>query len=153
MDDAIPSAIGGSKDKVLDAAHSVRQKLGKDQPWNIRPSQEWKTKIVGKAQKTGTPGHAQTSYREAIKAAKDEDVEKVFLNRGLKKASGHPIARPNTRPDITVVDKGGKVHQIEVPSKTDRPELLDARMRGAAARLPKEMQGGTIRVDIKKAKE
>ena len=112
----------------------------KDQPWTVREGQEWKNKIYGKAQKTGTEGHSFRSYREAIKAAKKENVESVYLNQGLKKASGHPI-KPNNRPDVTVVTKDGKVHQIEVPSKTDDVKKLEKRMDDARAKLPEEMQG------------
>jgi hypothetical protein len=119
----------------------VSKKAAKEQPWTIRPGQEWKGKVVGKAQKTGTPGHAGQSYKEAIKEAKKPDVEKVFLNRGIKKASDHPIGKPNTRPDVTIKTKDGKIHQREVPSKTDKDYLLEKRMDDATSRLPKQMRG------------
>jgi hypothetical protein len=73
--------------------------------------------------------------------AHDPNVEKVFLNCGIKKASGHPIKGPNNRPDITYVTKDGKVHQIEVESLTDIGKDLNARMKLNNDLLPTHMQG------------
>jgi hypothetical protein len=129
--------------QVNQGASGSKGGLSKEQPWNVRKGQEWKEKIVGRAQKTGTEGHDIRSYREAIRAAKREDVDKVFLNRGIKKASDHPIGRPNTRPDVTIRTKDGKIHQVEVPSKTDYDPILRARMEDAKSRLPKNMRGET----------
>lgn len=122
-----------------------------DQPWKIREGQEYKEKIIGKAQKTG-PGHDTKSYREAIKAAKDKTSEKVYLNQGINKITGAKkgdkhYVKPNRRPDVAIKRKDGKIDQIEVPSKSDDPKLLRKRMEDTHSKLPKEMQGG--RRDIK----
>ncbi len=104
---------------------------------------EWKGKIIGKAQKTGTDGHRVRSYKEAIKAAKDPKVEKVFLDKGYNKAAGLKpgTIKPNRRPDATVVKKDGKVNSIEVQSKTDNPDVLLKRNQEAMDKLPAERQG------------
>jgi hypothetical protein len=49
--------------------------------------------------------------------------------------------KPNTRPDVTVVTKDGRIHQIEVPSKTDRLAVLQDRMEEARLRLPESARG------------
>jgi hypothetical protein len=124
--------------------------LGREHPWTIHhEDQLWKTKIVGLPQKTGSKEtltsvlnpHAKESARIAMEIAKRPDVDKVFLNRGIKKASGHPIQGSNRRPDVTYVTKDGKVHQIEVASASDKDWLLLQRMEDSASLLPKERQG------------
>jgi len=122
-----------------------------DGKWPQKEGKEWRDKIVGKAQKTGTDGHAFRSNREAVKAAKNEDVEKVYLNRGYKKATGHPID-PNRRPDVTVVKKSGKVDAIEVPSKTDKLKELKLRNEKAMKQLPPEKRGEVKIREIAKEK-
>jgi hypothetical protein len=112
----------------------------KEQPWTMREGQEWKAKVVGRAQKTGTPGHATRSYREAIAEAKLEDTEKVFLNRGYKKATGEPV-KPNRRPDVTVVKKDGTVNAVEVKSKTDKKTDLESRNIQAMGSIAAEKRG------------
>jgi hypothetical protein len=135
-----PKAANQTTHATANASKKPNNIHSKEQPWKIREGQEWKEKIVGGAQKTGTPGHNVRSYREAISSAKQDDVQKVLLNRGYKKATGEPVA-PNRRPDVTIVKKDGKVNSIEVPSKSDRyPELL-RRNEEAMNQLPKEMQG------------
>jgi hypothetical protein len=119
----------------------------KTQAWNIRPGKEWKAHVYGKAQKTGTSGHAEESYRKTIEAFRGKlpgvgEVERVHLNEGLGKVTGLPI-KPNTRPDVTIVTKDGRVHQIEVASKTDNRRDLKARIDAARKRLPEQMQGTT----------
>jgi hypothetical protein len=116
------------------------KKAMRDQPWNIRPGQEWKQKIIGKAQKTGTPGHAKESYKAAIREAKDPQMEKIYLNRGIRRvtkdASVEATFTRNRRPDVTAVKKDGKIQQVEVQSKTDDAADLTARMQQVQARLP-----------------
>jgi hypothetical protein len=114
--------------------------LSKDQPWTIRPGQEWKLKIFGKAQKTGTPGHATRSYREAIKEAKQVDTEKVYLNRGYRGITGEQVSI-NRRPDKTTVKMDGKVNVLEVKSKTDKDDLLLSRNQETMNQLPQHIQG------------
>ena len=67
------------------ALNNVNLKVKKgEQPWTIRPGQEWKEKIIGRAQKTGTTGHDVRSYRIAIREAKKAETDAVLLNRGMK---------------------------------------------------------------------
>lgn len=120
--------------------------------WNIRDGQEWKEKVIGHPQKTGTKGHAFRSAREAIKEAKKPDTEKVYLNKGINRASDNPI-KPNCRPDVTVVKKDGKVNQIEVPSKTDKIRNLQNRMDQTRNKLPEEKQGKIETKAITKAQQ
>ena len=120
-----------------------------EQPWTVRPGQEWKTKIIGRAQKTQTEGHDVASYRKAIKAAKKAETEAALLNRGVKRATGEPIS-PNTRPDVAVVKKDGKVYQVEVPSKSDQRRVLQKRMNDATKKFSLEKQGENKIIEIKK---
>jgi hypothetical protein len=135
------------KQKSLEAEDALIKSKNLEQPWTIREGQEWKTKVFGRGQKTQTEGHAFRSYREAIDAAKREDVEAVFLNRGIRKVTNHPIEKPNTRPDVTIRRTDGRVDQIEVPSKTDKDYLLMERMETTNNRLPEGMRG---EFDLKK---
>ncbi len=68
------------------------------------------------------------------------------MNRGVRKATGHPIAAPNTRPDVTIRRSDGVIDQIEVRSRTDHPKDLQARMDATKSRLPENMRGGKTRV-------
>jgi hypothetical protein len=133
------------------AAKKPVKAVKKEQPWVVREGQEWKEKIVGRAQKTGTPGHSVRSYREAIKASKKDDVEKVFLDRGYNRATGQKI-KSNRRPDVIIKTKDGKVHPREVPSKSDRVDILEKRNDEALKKLPKQMRGRYEQIDITKVK-
>jgi hypothetical protein len=73
-----------------------------------------------------TPGHWFAMKRKAVELAKLDDVEKVYLNKGL--SNEIPGARPNRRPDLMVKRKNGLIDQYEVPSKTDIPDKLLDRM-------------------------
>jgi RHS repeat-associated protein len=98
----------------------------------------YRSKIVGKAQETQTPGHRFRAYREALKAAKNPNVEAVYLNRGYNgalKLEPNTIS-PNVRPDVTIVFKDGRVGRVEVQSFSDtfedlmyRNEQLDFQIR------------------------
>jgi hypothetical protein len=122
-------------------------RISKEQPWTVRDGQEWKEKVVGRAQKTGTDGHSFRSYREAIKAAKQEDVDKVLLNRGVNRVLDEKI-RPNRRPDVTVVRKSGRIDQVEVPSRTDDVDLLRKRMNDTSNYFPRSRVGKNDIKDI-----
>lgn len=113
------------------------------QPWTIRSGQGWKTKIYGRAQKTGTDGHNVRSMREAIEAAKRDDVLEVWMNRGVNKITNSKpkTHSPNYRPDVMIKTRDGKLHPREVPSKSDVEEVLNQRMDDALRRLPKELRG------------
>lgn len=54
------------------------------------------------------------------------DYSKIYVNKGL--SNEIPGARPNRRADIMGVRKNGLIDQVEVPSKTDVPDLLIDRM-------------------------
>jgi hypothetical protein len=94
-----------------------------------KPSKDWKNKIEGKAQKTGTPGHQFRTYREAIGYAKDPKVEKVHLDHGYNRALGldPKTISPNRRPDVTAIYSNKNVARVEVVSKTDSPLKLHRR--------------------------
>jgi len=116
-----------------------------EQPWTVRPGQEYKKKIIGRAQKTGSKsnpdtGHAVKTYRHAIKEAKKPDTEAVLLNRGYNRVPGVKI-KSNRRPDAIVVKKDGKVNPHEVASRTDRRRDLRSRNKEAIDKLPKKMRG------------
>ena len=123
-----------------------------DQPWVIREGQEWKSKVYGKAQKTGTTGHRFRTYCEGIKLAKNEDIEVVSLDRGINRFldKGKKI-KPNRRPDIAYRRNDGKINQIEVPSKTDVPKNLIKRMKDTNRRLPEQVK--SERQDIKEIRK
>jgi RHS repeat-associated protein len=89
----------------------------------------WKKKIVmpNAPHTNGTPGHWFAIKRKAVELAKMDDVEKVFINKGLSNVV--PGAKPNRRPDIVVKRINGLIDQFEVPSKTDRINDLLIRMR------------------------
>ena len=139
-----PSQQQPSHDRLegLDLAkpHKPNTKHSKDHTWEVKPGKEYRAKIIGKAQKTGTPGHAERTYREAIRAAKRDDVEKVYLNRGYNKATGEKI-KSNRRPDVIVVSKNKKVDAIEVPSRTDKEDILLHRNEEAMNKLSKSKRG------------
>ena len=118
------------------------------------PKSEWKSKIEGKAQKTGTPGHQFKSYREAIKAAKDPNVAKVYLDRGYNKAANlNPgTIKPNRRPDVTIIRKDGRVDVIEVKSKSDQVRNLIERNNHAMKKLPESRQGNIKVVEPNKSR-
>ena len=126
-------------------------RISKEQPWTVRDGQEWKEKVVGRAQKTGTDGHSFRSYREAIKAAKQEDVDKVLLNRGVNRVLDEKI-RPNRRPDVTVVRKTGRIDQVEVPSRTDKPRDLKIRMEDTRSNLPHNTRGDILVTELTRGK-
>ena len=151
--DSQPTGFGDLS-KPISLEDMVLQMATKDPEWNIRPGQEWKAKIYGKGQRTGTSGHATESYKEAIRAAKREDVTAVFLDRGISNRvlgvkKGDPAyITPNRRPDITIVYKDGTIQQIEVGSKSDFRDALRARMRDTRSKLPKERRGDVDVNDI-----
>jgi transposase len=129
----------------------VRVKKG-EQPWVIRQGQEYKSKIIGRGQKTGTDGHSSASTRAAIKAAKRGDVEVVTLDRGVNRLlpEGSKV-KPNTRPDTAYRTTDRKIHQLETPSKTDDPQKLMQRMEGTKESFPQEMRGETMLNYIKES--
>jgi hypothetical protein len=104
----------------------------------------WKSKIIGKPQKTGTPGHVSTSMRVAVLCAQMPEVRLVFLDQWLKTITRGKVAKEveRRRPDVAVELKTGEIWQFEVRSKTDSTRELRARMIQNKEGMPLEMQGG-----------
>ena len=74
------------------------------------------TKIYGKGQRDGTPGHDTNSEKIANRLADTGLFKEVWLNRSYGKAGVGGSAR---RPDVLAIDKKGNVHAIELASKSD----------------------------------
>ncbi|MCO6528747.1 MAG: RHS domain-containing protein [Lactobacillus sp.] len=76
-----------------------------------------RTKIYGTGQVDGTPGHDQFSEVIANKLAMSGQFKEIYLNRSYNRALGG--SKSTRRPDIMAIDKNGKVHAIEIASKSD----------------------------------
>jgi RHS repeat-associated protein len=103
------------------------------------------TKIFGKGQKDGPPGHDQFSEVIANKLAMSGKFKEVYLNRSYSFANGKGIS--GRRPDIMAVDMNGKVHAIELASKTDMGRKLPSlrtRNQDAMKNLPSTDRGSVI---------
>ena len=74
----------------------------------------------------GTQGHWETILDEVDVMKNSGDYKKIYVNKGL--SNEIPGAKPNRRPDIMGVRNNGLIDQVEVPSKTDVPDLLIDRM-------------------------
>nr|WP_304363258.1 RHS repeat-associated core domain-containing protein [Gilliamella apicola] len=79
------------------------------------------TKIYGKGQVDSTPGHDQFSEAIANKLAMSGQFTEIYLNRSYNMALKTKASA--RRPDIMAIDKNGKVHAIELASKTDKNKL------------------------------
>ncbi len=108
--------------------------------------------IVGKAQHTGTPGHADACVKLANQYAKKPEVELVFMNQGINKIASSKFPT-NIRPDITIVYKDGTIDFIEIMSKTDTMDVLKNRIGSTMKRLPDAVQGEKLVKDIKEVLE
>ncbi|WP_269921745.1 hypothetical protein [Psychrobacillus psychrodurans] len=88
-----------------------------------------KDKIIypSKPHTNKTPGHWEAMVDKAKELANNDNISKVYLNKGL--SNEIPGIKPNRRPDIMVVRRDGKIDQYEVPSKTDNIEDLIERMQ------------------------
>ena len=105
------------------------------------------TKIYGKGQKDGTPGHDQFSEVLANKMAMSGKFKEIYLNRSYNKALGEGGTR---RPDILAIDRNGRVHSIELASKTDMGSnlpILTTRNRTAMNSLPSNQRGNIVVLD------
>jgi len=103
------------------------------------------TKIFGKGQKDGTPGHDQFSEVIANKLAMSGKFKEVYLNRSYSFANGKGIS--GRRPDVMAIDLNGNVHAIELASKTDMGKklpTLTSRNDTAMSNLPMNKQGEVI---------
>jgi len=111
--------------EVTRAANNVGSGIGGNKNF---VNKVWKKKIVmpDAPHTNGTPGHWFAIKRKAVELPKMDDVEKVFINKGLSNIV--PDAKPNRRPDIMVKRITGLIDQFEVPSKTDVRANLIRRM-------------------------
>ena len=103
------------------------------------------TKLFGKGQKDGTPGHDQFPEVIANKLAMNGKFKEVYMNRSYSFANGKGIS--GRRPDIMAVDKSGRVHAIELASKTDMGKKfpsLRSRNRDAMGSLPAQNRGDIV---------
>ncbi|MFP1767806.1 RHS repeat domain-containing protein, partial [Lonsdalea quercina] len=103
------------------------------------------TKIFGKGQKDGTLGHDQFSEVIANKLAMSGKFKEVYLNRSYSFANGKGIS--GRRPDVMAIDMNGKVHAIELASKTDMGKklpTLTSRNDTAMSNLPLNKQGEVL---------
>ena len=87
-----------------------------------------KTEVImpSKPHTNRTSGHWKTILDEVDIMKNSGDYSKVYVNKGL--SNEIPGANPNRRPDIMGVRNNGLIDQVEVPSKTDIPDLLIDRM-------------------------
>ncbi len=134
------SFYGNQQSKANVLGVRLDSKKSRMQPWTVRPGQEWKMKIIGRGQTTGTPGHALTSYKVAIQEAKKAGAETVLLDKGVNRVLPESI-KPNRRPDVTIQRTDGTIDQVEVMSKTDTEVRLKARMKDTNSLMPEHMRG------------
>ena len=103
------------------------------------------TKIYGKGQKDGTPGHDQFSEVVANKLAMSGKFKEIYLNRSYNFASDNAVSA--RRPDIMAVDINGRVHAIEMASRTDmgvKLRTLTTRNYDAMQNLPPNARGDIL---------
>ncbi|MCF2490256.1 SpvB/TcaC N-terminal domain-containing protein [Dyadobacter sp. CY347] len=123
--DVVPAAweLRGAKFTRGASGVEVSAKESRNHIVNVR---EQSAPILGNAQKTRTPGHAEVSEKIATEMSKQPDVKRVALNLGYRKATDGVI---NSRriPDVTVTSLDGLVEVFEVASKTDIVSKLISR--------------------------
>jgi hypothetical protein len=124
-----------NKNKVPNHKH-----YGQDIPLKPGDDPNWSSKIWGTAQKTGTPGHAETCIDIAVIMSRDPNVARVTMNRGIHLGTGVKI-NPNRRPDVLVEYKDGRFSFFEVMSKTDGRADLMQRNVEAMKMLPEHIRG------------
>jgi hypothetical protein len=117
------------------AARVAQFEKGALESWQVR-----KSKIHGKAQKTGTEGHDWQSMREAVKATKDPNVVRVHMDQSLSKVTEGKVAS-KMRPDVTTVRKDGKIITDEIPSKSQSRRQMEKKIEKMQNLLPPEMRG------------
>ncbi|TNH41560.1 RHS repeat protein [Photorhabdus luminescens subsp. sonorensis] len=103
------------------------------------------TKIFGIGQKDKTPSHDQFSEVIANKLAMSGKFKEVYLNRSYSFANGKGTS--GRRPDVMAIDVNGKVHSIELASKTDMGKklpTLTSRNETAMSNLPVNKQGDIL---------
>jgi len=157
MPDQIPTLEGYQPSDVRSFDEGYTAHDGVDtsilESLNIRPGQEWKSKIQGRAQGTGTPGHGLEALKAAIQGAKDPSSGAVYLDNGyhkaLRKLGVDVKLQSNRRPDVLIVSKDGKSMQaIEIQSKSDREKILKQRNIHVGEQLVSE--GIDVKVKVQK---
>lgn len=108
--------------------------------------------IEGRAQKTGTEGHAFRTYRQAIKMAKSGEYDKIWLNRAYSTTTGTRTT-PRRLPDIIGRRKTGQFDAFEVPSRTDIDDVLIGRNLEAMNQLPAGQRGSVDLAPIARSKK
>jgi hypothetical protein len=103
--------------------------------------------IEGRAQKTGTTGHAFRTYRQAIRMAKSGRYDKIWLNRAYSTTTGTKTM-PRRLPDVIGRRKTGQFDAFEVPSTTDRDLELIRRNLEAMDQLPESQRGSVLLAPI-----
>jgi hypothetical protein len=106
----------------------------------IEASRDWRSKIHGNPQKTGTEGHDWQSAREGIKKAKDPNVAEVHFDRPLNKITGGKTSS-KMRPDVTTVRKDGKIITDEIRSDSQTISQLQRKIQKMQDLLPSKMRG------------
>lgn len=103
------------------------------------------TKIFGKGQRDGTLGHDKFSEVIGNKLVMSGKFKEIYLNRSYSFANGKGVSA--RRPDVMAIDMDGKVHAIELASKTDmgrKLTSLTSRNDTAMRNLPFNQQGEII---------
>jgi len=107
------------------------------------------TKIYGRGQKTG-PGHAQLSEILANKLAMTGKFKEVHLNRSYEAVTGTRTT-PRRSPDLIAVDHNGRIHSIEIASRSDmspqKYQNLVSRNQISQQQLPTVNRGRIVVVD------
>ncbi|MCW5766703.1 MAG: hypothetical protein KIT68_12090, partial [Phycisphaeraceae bacterium] len=96
--------------------------------------------VFGKAQVTGTAGHAATSRMIALQWATSGDYAAVYLNRAWRTAVDYPGAS-RCQPDVLGVRLNSRIDAMEVASRSDKPAILQFRLNRAMQFLPVELRG------------
>ena len=78
--------------------------------------------------------HSESSYMIGIEEAKKSSSQAIYLDQGIRKASGVKLPR-NTRPDASTLRKDGKVSTYEVKSKTDDINILKKKVQDTTKEL------------------
>ena len=111
--------------KIRVFVHNGRGKHGKGTPDKENPDEGTEVIWPDKPHTNNTEGHWETIQKEVKEMEESGEYSKIYVNKAL--GNEIPGAKPNRRPDIMAVRKnGGKIDQVEVPSKSDKyGELID----------------------------
>ena len=112
--------------KYSDEAAEAAGDVGKHLDEAVESGSKTEVIMPSKPHTNGTIGHWETILDEVDVMKNSGDYSKIYVNKGL--SNEIPGAKPNRRPDIMGVRNDGLIDQVEVPSKTDIPDLLIDRM-------------------------